>query len=139
MATSLAAIRDALETRLATVSGLHVYDVWPDQLDPPAAVIRPTIVDAEQCAGSSGIVLYVFEVHIFTSLAPGLPAAQDALDALITARGTGSIEAALLGDTTLGGIGRLIPLPWRGYSSVKIPENGPEYLRAIKDCEVWAA
>ena len=37
----LAAVRDGLKTRLATILGLRAHDVWPDTINAPAALVRP--------------------------------------------------------------------------------------------------
>jgi hypothetical protein len=135
---SIAALRDALQTRIATVSGLRAYDTWPSPLMPPAALVRPAdpMVEFEEVLGPSTQALYHFEVHVAVGLGD-LRSAQDALDGYLSPSGSASVPAAILGDRTLGGLANGT---WvrraRQWGSELI--SGVEVLGAILDVDVDA-
>lgn len=100
--TTLVQVRDGLETRLNTITGLRVYDYVPDDLHYPAAVIFPPIAaDYTDDLGMGGFTVR-FVVMLF------VPAAIDRqqldLYALMDRTGASSIFAAVEGDRTLGGL-----------------------------------
>lgn len=95
------AIRDAIKTRLATISGLRPHDVWPDTLSPPAAMVVP-LSQTNRLTFSGNYKHHVFEVTTAVQIGT-LRTAQDALDAYWSDTGGSSIEAAIRGDETLGG------------------------------------
>lgn len=99
MAT-VAGIRDALKTRLSTISGLQVHDTVPGQLNPPAAVIRRRSGPKPSTLGGETHD-YTFLVTVVTSLADDR-AAQDKLDSYLSGTGATSIIAAIDGDVDLG-------------------------------------
>lgn len=98
MAT-VAGIRDAIQTRLATVSGIKSYDVGTGAERMPCAIVFPR--GTERLTGG-GTYRYTFVVEVWVPLSMGLTKAQDALDALIDPEASTSIEAAIEGDKTLG-------------------------------------
>jgi len=77
-------VRDGLKTRLATITGLRSYDLIPDVVTPPCAIVAQLDV-------------YVI-VQRFSERA-----GQDKLDAYLSGSGASSIKTALEGDRTLGG------------------------------------
>lgn len=131
MAT-VGAIRDGLKVRLATITGLRTHDVWPDQVNPPAAVVNPVSGNYEQTFSDTQ-ANYVFEIIVVVQ-AGTLRSAQDALDAYL-GTGSGGICAAMLGDVTLAGIvDTLFVRGFRDYGQIEI--NGAPYLGAVVDVEV---
>ena len=101
MAT-FSSIRDGLKTRLATISGVTVYDTVPDFLDPPAIIIAPFNTlnfDTTMARGADTyeipVILYIQRVNAAS--------AQDSLDAFLASSGGSSVKAAIEGDLTLGG------------------------------------
>lgn len=94
-------VRDGLKTRLATISGLRVWDVIPDQVTPPGAVIGQLdfTFDIDNARGldQANVDIYVI-VQRFDARS-----GQDKLDAYLAGSGSGSIKAALESDRTLGG------------------------------------
>lgn len=100
---NLAAIRDGLETRLATVSGLRAHDTVPDTLVPPAAVVVPERVDYH-VAMRKGLCAVRFRVQVVAQRVAER-SGQDLLDGYLSA-GTGltsSLVDAIEADRTLGG------------------------------------
>lgn len=91
----ITSVRLGLETNLATVSGLRVSHVWPDSVNPPAALVtyggpeflRRNTLDRTHEAN--------FDVVLVVSLAGNRENAQDALDAYLDTSGSGSVIAAL--------------------------------------------
>ena len=100
-----AAIRDGLAARLETISTfVVVHSTVPGRVVAPAAVVvpgRPIAVYHDSMVGSGGsLTVYNFEVVCCVqSIAEEF--AQDTLDGLIS--GTGSVQAAIEADPTLGG------------------------------------
>jgi hypothetical protein len=99
---STASLRDALKVRLATIAGLRTHDTWPDTINPPAAIVMPRSSPPKQTF--SGTYKHqVFEIVVAVQQGT-LRTAQDALDDYWSDTGASSIEAAVLGDPTLGGL-----------------------------------
>ena len=98
-------IRNALATRLRTISGLTVHPRVPDfgQLNPPCAVIQPVRQEPEQVFGRGDLSRWDFEVMVLTPAAGGRDPAQDRLDAYTATSSTGGIFGAIAADRTLGG------------------------------------
>lgn len=99
---SIPAIRDAIKTRLATISGLRPYDTVPGSLLPPAAIVMPgdPVVVFDSALGRGGdelnfVVLVVVQYAVER-------VAQDNLDAYLATSGSSSIKTAV--DGTLGGV-----------------------------------
>ncbi|MEV0151537.1 MULTISPECIES: hypothetical protein [unclassified Nonomuraea] len=108
MEISLTAIMDGLEARLATISGLRVSDVVPDQINPPHAFVGvPPITDyhASFRMGTSRL-----EVPIWVFVSAALDrVGQRLLADYASPSGTTSIRAAVEapdpdGRKTLGGV-----------------------------------
>ena len=132
----LAAVRDGIKTRLDTISGLRAHDVWPDQINTPAALVRP-IRDPYQLT-LSNVQTWTFEVVLIAYPAQqGIARGQEILDPYLADAGSQSIKAALRGDKTLGGaVSTLDVLGWRDYGVIDIG-IGIEYIGAIVDVQVW--
>lgn len=132
MAT-LGQVRDGLQTRLATISGLRTHATWPDTVNPPAALVRPLGSTFDQRYGN-GTVIH-FEIVLVLQLGT-LRTAQDALDAYLDPSGASSIVAAIEGDRTLGGYAdTLAVLGWHDYGGLEI--GTVAYLGVKFDCDVW--
>ena len=94
-------VRDGLKTRLQTITGLRVYDLIPDTVSPPAAVVGQLdfTFDINNARGLDQANCDV--LVIVQRLSERV--AQDKLDAFLAGSGAGSIKAAIEGDRTLGG------------------------------------
>ena len=105
MAITVSTVRTAIETRLATISGMHTNDRMPENVEPPMAVCYPvTPITFDETHGR-GVDLYTFAVVVFVARADS-ETAQGTLDGYLNASGSTSIKAALEGGTparTLGG------------------------------------
>lgn len=103
MALDIAAIRDGVATRLATVSGLRVHDTIPDDITPPAAVVQVASVKYQE-AFAGGLAEVRLRVTLVASKSSDR-SGQNKLDAYLSS-GTGqssSIVDAIEADPTLDG------------------------------------
>ena len=106
MAGEITTIRDGIETRLKTISGLEVYDHTPDatSVTPAASIafVGWTPSETFKAASAPGDRTYRWIVTV--RLSGSIPQEQwQALDDYIAPTGSNSILAAIDGDGTLGG------------------------------------
>jgi len=100
--TTLAEVRDGLETRLGTIYGLRVYDYVPDDVYSPAAIIfPPTHADYRDDLGLGG---YTAQFVVLLLVPATIDRQQLDLYALLDRTGPSSIFAAIEADRTLGGL-----------------------------------
>ena len=94
-------VRDGLKTRLQTISGLRVYELIPEPITPPCAVVGQLdfTFDIDNARGldQANVDIYVI-VQRFSERA-----GQDKLDGYLAGTGATSIKTAIEGDRTLGG------------------------------------
>lgn len=135
MAT-IGAVRTALATRLATISGLTVYETVPAAPVAPCVMIRPETGDFDVTM-ASGQDLARFEVTLLAmSLGSAWDVAQDKLDGYLARSGSGTIRGAIQGDVTLGGTCHTSRvLGWRDYGTLAYA--GSEFLGARLTVETW--
>lgn len=133
MALDIAAQRDGIKTRLATISGLIVHDTGVDSITPPAAVILPDAdfpVDFHQSFGS-GLTQVPWQIVLLVGR-DTVQASQDLLDSYLGS-GTGqtkSIFDALNADQTLGGVAEHLKVSgWDSYGRAEW--GGVTYLSAV--------
>jgi hypothetical protein len=138
----LHSIRAGLAALLAT-SGLNVGrdPEWPDQVNPPMALIKTVAEQFEQAFGSGAFGggdargLLQIEVHLALVLKGGLVNAQKAIELYLSSTGTQSLYQAIAADRSLGGTANYCFIRgWRAEDSVAIAGN--EYMGAIVDLEV---
>lgn len=100
--TTLAQVRDGLEARLNTITGLRVHDHVPGDITPPAAIILPPLIlDYREDLGL-GAMRATFPVMLLVSST--LARQQLDLYELIERSGPRSIFAVIEADRTLGGL-----------------------------------
>jgi len=94
-------VRDGLKTRLQTISGLRAYDLIPDTVVPPCAVVGQLdfTFDIDNARGLDQAQVDVLVIVQRFSERAG----QDKLDAYLAGSGASSIKTAIEGDRTLGG------------------------------------
>ena len=94
-------VRDGLKTRLQTITGLRAYDLIPDAIVPPCAVVGQLdfTFDIDNARGLDQAQVDVLVIVQRFSERAG----QDKLDAYLAGSGASSIKAAIEGDRTLGG------------------------------------
>ena len=101
MPVTITQIRDALATRLATISGLRVSAEIPDNPNPPVAVVQINNVSFDT-AFQGGLTTYSFIVSVIVSRVAERRA-QDRLDAYASTSGASSVKEAIEADRSLGG------------------------------------
>jgi len=101
MAATIAEAADGLETQLATVTGLRVFDHVPDVFSPPSAFVLPDSIDYWE-AFRGGDVQMRFTVTVVVGRTAER-ASQKSLYGYMSYSGTTSIRAAIEADRTLGG------------------------------------
>jgi hypothetical protein len=94
-------VRDGLKTRLQTITGLRAYDLIPDTVVPPCAIVGQLdfTFDIDNARGLDQAQVDVLVIVQRFSERAG----QDKLDAYLAGTGSTSIKAAIEGDRTLGG------------------------------------
>ena len=98
----MGAVMDGLGVRLATITGLRVYDYQADNVSPPAAVVAlPQSLDYDHTM-ARGTDRATFPVHVLVGKVSDR-ASRDALAAYLAASGAKSIKAAIEADKTLAG------------------------------------
>ena len=100
--TTLDQVRDGLETRLKTISGLRVYDYRPDNVDYPAAVIFPPI-NADY-RDDQGMGSFSVQFIVMLMVPSAIDRKQLDLYVFLDRTGSSSIFAAVEADRTLGGL-----------------------------------
>lgn len=133
-------IRTGLATRLRTISGLHVYERWPSQINAPCAVVDLVTAEPEQTMGRGELTKYDFIIEVLCPLSGGWENAQDQIDPLLATSSTGGVFGAIAGDRTLGGVAHstfVRSLP-RDYQR-QVVDDQLEYLTATVGLEVWAS
>lgn len=136
MTATISTLRSGLKTALQAISGLKVYEVWPDQINTPCAIIRPTQGTYHEAMASPGYQVVIFEVTIFVNATQkGLEISQPLLDDYLDVASTNSLKAAIEADPTLGGAAdSLIVQGWAQYGSLEV--NGIYYVGAVLTVEV---
>lgn len=107
----LAAIREALADRLATIPGLYVYRQWPGtpSILPCAVIFPPDSVDYSKTS-QRGLDLATWDV--LTLVGPLAPTSQAFLEGLMSDVGDLSVITCLYEDRRLGGL----------VSNLRVPE-----------------
>lgn len=121
----IAAVRDGIRTRLATISGLHALDRWPDNVIPPTAIVAPERVLFDNTMGRGGDNA-TFVVRVLVGRVEDA-AAQDLLDTYLAGSGSASVKTAIEADATLGAAADTCRVSEaRGYGFYE--HNGVKYL-----------
>lgn len=100
---SIATLRDALQTRINTLSGTVGYDVATgnERISQPVSIVFPRPGGGQLTSCDTHEYRFTVEVHV--PLRMGLERAQNALDELIDPKAVTGIRAAIEGDKTLAG------------------------------------
>ena len=91
-------IRDGIQTRLLTITGLRGFDVVKGRFAAPCAWVRPENYTQDDQDGDDA---WVLTIDLYVSL-NSMRAAQDALDTYLPG-GTKDVKAAVEGDRDLAG------------------------------------
>ena len=98
---SITDIRNGLQARLATISGLRTAATQPDLPNPPVAIVQINSIEYDK-AFQRGMHTYNFTVTVIVGRADERTA-QNKLDAYCSPTGASSIKLAIEGEKTLGG------------------------------------
>lgn len=131
----LNAVMDGLGVRLATISGLRVFDYPTDQLEPPAAVVGLPLEVAYDYTKGRGSDRALFPVFVVVGGAFAR-AARDALGPYLAGAGSSSIKAAIEADRTLAGACATLGVANVRSDGSGITVNGVRYTGAIFEVEV---
>lgn len=135
MSASISDVRNAIKTRLATISGLRANATEPASPNPPAAWPIPRAGTYHADQGDNVTFPWVVRVVVNPS---DLNRGQTALDAYLSPTGTNSIKAALEADPSLGGVvDSLSVTGWTFYGRVEF-EGGLVLLGGDVAVEIFA-
>jgi hypothetical protein len=97
---NVSSVRDGIKARLQTISGLRAYDVIPDKVTPPCAIVGQLdfTFDIDNARGLDQASLDVYVIVQRLDARSG----QNKLDEYLGS-GSSSIKSAIEGDRTLGG------------------------------------
>ena len=100
--TNVPGVRDAIKANLQTITNLRVYDLIPDVIVPPCAVVGQLDftfdIDNQRGLDQASVDIFVIVQRISERTA------QDKLDNFLAGSGNGSIKTAIESDRTLGGL-----------------------------------
>jgi hypothetical protein len=99
--STVSQIRDEIAARLATISGLRVSALIPEQITPPMAVVSIDRIDYD-LALARGADEFTFIVTVVVAR-PSERSAQSALDGYCNSTGATSVKAAIEADSSLDG------------------------------------
>jgi hypothetical protein len=126
-------VRDGLKTRLETITGLRAYDLIPDTVTPPAAVVGQLdfTFDIDNARGLDQAQVDVLVIVQRFSERSG----QNLLDLYLSGSGASSIKAAIEGDRTLGGVVNTLRVT--GAEAGTYESQGVEFLSYRYRITIW--
>lgn len=129
---SIADARVGLKERLA-LTGIRAHDVWPDNVVPPAALVKPLRGEYVQVFENTPKTV-TFTATVVVQIGT-LEQAQRALDTYLETEGGHSIPEAVADEPTLGGrVDNAVVLRFSDYDSMEIGDV--TYLGAVLEIEV---
>ncbi len=134
MPSSIADLADGLETRLATITGLRVFDHIPDVFAVPCAFVLPESVDYHG-AFANGLVEVPFTVTVVVGRSAER-ASQKSLYAYMSATGDKSVRQAIEADQTLAGVAQSLVV--ENAENIRVVSQGEaDYLAVDFSCVVY--
>lgn len=125
-------LRSGLKANLQTIANLRVYDVLPDVVNPPAALISLDKIAYNQ-QNRNSMALYSFKVTVVLGRVSERTA-QNSLDVLVEPTG---VKAALESDVSLGGSAfEVFVSELSAYGAINL--NGIDFLSAEFSVSVYA-
>lgn len=127
------AVRNGLKANIATINGMRVYDLIPDVIVPPCAVVGQLDLtfDLNNSRGLDQANVDVFVIVQRFSERTG----QDALDKYLAGSGADSVKAAIESDLTLGGACNTLRVT--SAESGTYQNNDQEFLSYRYRVTVW--
>lgn len=135
MSLDVNAAMDGIGVRLATITGLRVFDYTPDDASPPAAVIQlPSVTyDSTMARGADEAT---FPVHVLVGKASDR-ASRHALAPYLAGTGAASVKQVIEADRTLAGAVSSTRVERASVSVIPLP-SGIDLLAATFDVHVIA-
>jgi len=99
--TDVSALRTAIATNLATVSGLRTSPDLPDNPNPPIAVVGLDSINYDE-AFNQGLTIFNFTIMVIVGRQSDRTA-QRSLNSYVSQNGERSIKVAVESDRSLGG------------------------------------
>ena len=134
---SLAEIREGLRARLATIEGLRAHAYWPKSISHPAAVVdldnrTPHIRSGNGSLTRWRITVLAGPASIVTD------EGQATRDEYLAASGDRSVQAALEGEKSLGGVASSLVVTSVDNGPILEwpPGTGAYYWGGSVDCEI---
>jgi hypothetical protein len=132
--TRLGDVRKGLKDRLATINGLQPYATMPANPQTPSAAVIPR---AKRLLSFDGDATWTFAIWVYVN-SQDLTRAQTAIDEYLSDEGAKSIEVALEGDPSLGGVAQDAHITgWAEYAQL-VDIGGVQVLGCRLDVEVMA-
>lgn len=131
------AVMDAIGVRLATISGLRVFDYPADTVNPPAAVVGLPTEVIYDISKARGFDMATIPVFVLVG-SPFSRAARDALVPYLAGSGAQSVKTAIEADETLSGACSALRVTGVRTDGSGITVNGIQYMGAILEVEVWS-
>jgi hypothetical protein len=127
------AVRNGLKANIATIKGMRVYDLIPDVIVPPCAIVGQLDLtfDLNNSRGLDQANVDVFVIVQRFSERTG----QDALDKYLAGSGAASVKAAIESDLTLGGACNTLRVT--SAESGTYQNNDQEFLSYRYRVTVW--
>lgn len=135
MALDVNAVMDAIGVRLATISGLEVYDYPADTINVPAAVVSHPETVTYDVSYARGADMAVFNVLIIAGKVDAR-SSRDRLEAYRNGTGASSIKTVIEADPTLAGVSKTVRVVQATAQTVTVA--GIDYAAATFDIEVYA-
>jgi alkaline phosphatase len=136
MSLTISSVRDAAQTRLATITGLRTYDLIPDTVNVPAAVVGNLELTWDE-AMVRGLDFATFDVLLIASRMSDR-SAQDKLDVYLAGTGASSVKTVLEGGTPAGTLnGTVSTVRVTRALPISITVASIEYLAYRYEVEVY--
>jgi len=133
---TISSVRDAAQTQLATITGLRTYDLIPDTVNVPAAVVGNLELEWDE-AMQRGLDFATFDVLLITSRMSDR-SAQDKLDAYLAGTGASSVKTVLEGGSPTGTLnGTVSTVRVTRATPISITVASIEYLAYRYEVEVY--
>jgi hypothetical protein len=132
-------LASGIADRLRTISGLAVYNGWPDLTNPPCAIIDQAGYEPEQTMGRGEFALYRFDLEVLVPLKGGEANARRILRPLMATSSTGGVFGAIAGDRTLGGVASATFVKAASKPERRtLEDSGIAVLQVTFPLEVWS-
>lgn len=132
--STLSQVRSALAVRLASITGLNVYETVQATVRTPAVFIRP--VEGEFDLSIDGDMVRYEVVLLASQMSSPWDIAQDKVDSYLTRSGSGTIRGAVQADVSLGGTAHSARvIGFKDYGTISF--SGVEYFGVKVTVEVW--